>query len=149
MCSPTDIRDNAAIGSPWDPVVIITNWSGLYIPILSISIIVPSGAFKYPNSWDTAKTFTILRPTTATFLLNFTAELIICCILCTFDANVATIILFVQLVNNLSNSLPTLLSDIVWPGLWTLVLSDNNKVTPSLPSSAILCKSIYPPSIGV
>jgi len=42
-----------------------------------------------------------------------------------------------------------MLSDIVYPGLSTLVLSAKSTVTPFFPSSANLVKSVTLPSIGV
>ena len=66
------------------------------------------------------------------------------------DANVATIILlFDAFLNKSSNPAPTVLSDIVEPGCSAFVLSANNKRTPFLLNSHILCMSIISPSIGV
>ncbi len=79
----------------------------------------------------------------------FTAEFTICWTLWTFEAKVATTILFVQCKNNFSNNPPTVLSDIVKPFLSAFVLSDINANTPWFPISAILPKSINFPSIGV
>ena len=108
-----------------------------------------SGTFIYPSSIAVDIMFIILLPHTAIFLLFATAELTICWTLCTFDAKVATTILFVQLKNNLSNTSPTVLSDIVYPFLSAFVLSDINARTPLFPSSASLPKSILSSSIGV
>ena len=103
----------------------------------------------YPNSLAVVIIFTILLPHTAIFLPYFTAQFTICWTLCTFDANVATTILLEELLNNLSNTSPTVLSDIVKPFLSALVESDISANTPSFPSSAKRLKSINFPSIGV
>ena len=108
-----------------------------------------SGHLIYPNSIDVFIIFIILLPHTAIFLLYLIAEFTICCILCTFDANVATTILFEQFWNTVSNNSPTELSDIVKPLLSAFVLSDINANIPLFPNSAILPKSISCPSIGV
>ena len=108
-----------------------------------------SGHSIYPNSLAVVIMFIMLLPHTAIFLPYFTAAFTICCTLCTFDANVATTILFVQCINNLSNTSPTVLSDIVNPFLSAFVLSDINANIPLFPNSAILPKSITFPSIGV
>ncbi|MPN42812.1 hypothetical protein SDC9_190370 [bioreactor metagenome] len=65
------------------------------------------------------------------------------------EAKVATIILPLAVWNIFSKVSPTVLSDMVYPGLSTLVLSAIITVTPFLPSSANLVKSATPPSIGV
>ena len=108
-----------------------------------------SGTWIYPKFLATSIILIILLPQTAIFLPYFTAELHICWTLCTLDANVATTILFLQFINNLSNTSPTELSDIVYPFLSEFVLSDNNAKTPLFPISAILPKSINWSSIGV
>ena len=104
---------------------------------------------KYPSSAATATIFSILLPDTATFLPCILAASIICCILCTFDANVATIILPFAFENNLAKLSPTTFSDIVYPGFSTFVESAIIANTPLLPISANLAKSIGSPSIGV
>ena len=108
-----------------------------------------SGHSIYPSSLAVVIIFIILLPHTAIFLPYFTAQFTICCTLWTFDANVATTILFVQFVNNFSNTSPTVLSDIVNPFLSAFVESDINAKTPLFPSSAKRPKSIIFPSIGV
>ena len=149
LWSPAAILVNADIVSPWLPVVIITSCSSLYVDIVSISINISSGQSIYPNSFAVEIIFIILLPHIAIFLWYFTAELTICWTLCTFDANVATTILFVHPSNNSSNTGPIELSDIVNPFLSAFVLSDINAKIPSFPSSAILPRSIIFPSIGV
>ena len=93
--------------------------------------------------------FIILLPHTAIFLPYLIEELTICCTRCTFDAKVATTILFELFKNSLSNTSPTELSDIVNPFLSLFVLSESNASIPLFPSSAILFKSITLSSIGV
>ena len=66
----------------------------------------------YPNSDAVAMIFTMLRPSTATFLPYLCAELMICCTRSTFDANVAMIIRpFKCSANRLSRRFPTFFSD--------------------------------------
>ena len=150
MCSLLAILASADIGSPWVPVVIITSSLSLYLDISFKSTNISSSISKYPNSLATPITLTIDLPDIATFLLHFLAISIICCSLCILEENVATIILLSPaLLNKSSSPAPTVLSDIVYPGLSTLVLSASNKSTPSWPNSHILCKSIISPSIGV
>ena len=91
----------------------------------------------------------MLLPHTAIFLPFATEAFTICWTLCTFDAKVATTILFLQFTNNLSNSFPTVLSDIVYPFLSEFVLSESSASTPLLPISAILFKSVISLLIGV
>ena len=121
----------------------------MYVDIISMSINKSSGQSIYPNSLAVFIIFIILLPHTAIFLLYFTAEFTICWTLWTFDANVATTILFVHPSNKLSNTGPIELSDIVNPFLSAFVLSDIKASIPSFPNSAILPKSIIFPSIGV
>ena len=83
----------------------------------------------------------MLLPHTAIFLPYLIEELTICCTRCTFDAKVATTILFELFKNSLSNTYPNELSDIV--------ISESNASIPLFPSSAILFKSITLSSIGV
>ena len=93
---------------------------------------ISSSISKYPSSLATPITFTIDLPDIATFLLHFLAISIICCSLCIFEENVATIILlFPAVLNKSSKPAPTVFSDIVYPGFSTLVLSANNRSTPS------------------
>ena len=94
--------------------------------------------------------FTILRPSTATLRPNLYAVSIICCTRSTFDANVAIMIRAVLCsLKRLSNTCPTVRSDIVNPGRSAFVLSHINASTPFLPISANLCRSIASPNTGV
>ena len=117
--------------------------------IRSKSTNISSGASIYSSSLAISSIFSIDLPDTATFLPYFLARFTSPCTLFTFDANVATIILFLQFSNILSKTLPTEASDIVNPFLSAFVLSDNNASTPSLPSSPSLDKFICLPSTGV
>ena len=67
-----------------------------------------------------------------------------------FDAKVATIILFFVYWEKISSNVPpTVLSDIVNPGLSAFVLSDIRRVTPFFPSSPKRARSIISPVTGV
>jgi len=149
LWSEKAILVRALIGSPCEPVVIITTWFGLYFFMLSILISTPSGTFIYPRRIDISTIFSILLPETATLRPFLAAASIICCTLCTFDAKVATIIRLLQPLKICSNFSPTLLSLIAYPGRSTFVLSERTARTPSFPSSPSLARSIISPTIGV
>ena len=104
---------------------------------------------KYPSLIATSEIFSILLPLKAIFLPYLIDEFIICCNLWILDANVATIILPLPLLNKLSKVSPTVFSDMVYPGWHALVLSAISNNTPCLPILANLCKSITLPSTGV
>ena len=114
-----------------------------------MSINTLSGTSIYPSLLAASIIFIILLPQTAIFLPYLTAEFTICWTLWTFEANVATTILFLFPWNNLSNTSPILLSDIVKPFFSEFVLSESKASIPLFPSSAILPKSIILSSIGV
>ena len=54
-----------------------------------------------------------------------------------------------ELINSLSSTSPTVLSDIEYPFRSEFVLSDINAKTPLFPNAANLHRSIFSPSIGV
>ena len=111
--------------------------------------ILSSGICKYPRSIATFDIFSILLPLKTIFLLYIIDASAICCILCIFDANVATITLPFALDIILFKVSPIIFSDKECPALSTLVLSAIKSKIPSCPSWAILFKSITFPSIGV
>ena len=90
-CSPRDIRDNAAIGSPWVPVVISTTCSGAIISAAEMSIRSESSTCRKPRSRAIPMLRTIDRPTKDTRRPSATAALMICCTRSTLEAKHATI----------------------------------------------------------
>ena len=81
---------------------------------------------------------------------NSAARSITCCKRWILDANVAIISLRPLFsLNIVRMERPTVASLIDEPGRSTLVLSHSNSSTPCLPISAMRCKSIILPSIGV
>ena len=122
----------------------MTTWSLLYLLIWSIPTSISFSNSKYPSSAATATIFSILLPDTATFLPCILAASIICCILWTLDANVATITLPFAFEKSLAKLSPTTLSDKVYPGFSTFVESASIANTPFFPISANLANPLVP-----
>ena len=90
-CSPRDIRDSAAIGSPWVPVVTNTTRSGGIISAAPMSITSSSATLRKPRSLAMPMLRTIDRPTKETLRPNATDASMICCTRATLEAKHATI----------------------------------------------------------
>ena len=146
---PFAILDNAASGSPWVPVHKIRTLFAGCVSTFSISIIISFGSFKYPKFEQISNILIILLPSIAIFLPWEWAIFTICCNLCTWDANAASIILPLAFENSSFKLSPTVLSDGVNPGICAFVLSDKSKSIPSSPSCASLPKSNPSPLTGV
>ena len=95
---------------------------------------------RYPSSAAVVMTLTMLRPSTATLRPKRYAVLMICCTRSTLDAKVAMIIRAVLYsLKRLSNTCPTVRSDMVKPGRSALVESH---ITARTPLRADLCKTL-------
>lgn len=89
--SPDAMRVSALIGSPCDPVEMITSSLSFIFLILSISITRFCGIFSSPILEAASATLIMLRPENTTFRRYFTAISKICCSRWTLDAKVAII----------------------------------------------------------
>ena len=105
-----------------------------------------SGHLIYPNFLPVDIAFSIERPNTNIFLLNLTADSIICWILWTLLAKVAIIIRPVAFLNISNKDLDTSLSDLEDPSTSAFVESAIYRVTPCSPYCAIFANSISSPS---
>ena len=125
--------------------VIIETTSGvgykIFMPQTDIS--------KLPEIGETAKVYTFMRvreDDISLYGFSTNEELRMFELLLSVSgigAKVAITILFLQFINILSKTSPTVLSDIVYPFLSAFVLSESNARTPLFPSSAKRPKSIF------
>ena len=148
-CSPRDIRDSAASGSPWVPVVTRTNRSGAIVSAAAMSTTSESATDRKPSSLAIAIFRTIDRPTKDTRRPNATAASTICWTRSTLEAKQATT---TRLPSALRISRcrvgPTSLSDGPTPGISALVESHRNRSTPASPRRDIPGRSVGRPSGG-
>ena len=80
-----------SMGSPCEPVETIKSSPSNRFFVFSTSINTPSGIFNSPIFTAASTTLNMLRPDSATLRRYFTARSMICCNLCTLEANVAII----------------------------------------------------------
>ena len=132
--SPSAMRVSALIGSPCEPVEMMTISRSKKFLVFSTSTRTPSGILISPIFAAASTTLNILRPESATFRLYFTAISMICCKRCTLEANVAIISrLSACAANRCSSVVPTTFSLMVKPCRSMLVDSPKYSSTPRLP----------------
>ena len=121
--------------------------SGIF-PIFLISTKADSGRLTYPSSLASVRTFSIERPEIAIFRPYLIEASMKYLILYMLDENVAMIKRFSVFAKISFIESTTTLSDGVYPGLSTFVLSQIRTSTPSCPNCANLARSILLPSNG-
>ena len=148
-CSRRDMRDSAAIGSPWVPVVISTVLCGAIFAASSIGMIVPFGALSRFIFSAISMLRSMERPLNATLRLLATAALMAIWTRETFDANDAMTTRWRALdTRRVSvSSMPA--SEAEMPGMVALVESHMNRSMPSSPRRASAGMSVGLPSYGV
>src|SRR3954469_10799821 len=147
-CSPRAMRPRADSGSPWDPVLTSTTWSGGMAAASSRETIRPGATCSRPRSRATPMLQTIERPTKATLRLCSSAQSSTCWMRWTWLAKLETISRCVAWEKTSSSTGPIARSDVTKPGTSALVESDSSRSMPSRPSRAKAPRSVRTPSSG-